>query len=258
MLFKIYTRLPWRIFNADMVRAFDMGYISTIPHRNSIAAYMCQPELTSILMNLITVTSAEFRLVETDFAVDSSGFGAGRVSWREIKDKPKKQRRDWMKAHIIYGIQSHIVTTVNVTSSDVHDSPMLPFLLKQMTKHFKVRLVCADKGYASAQNLEAIEAIGAEPYIVFKDNATGETGGATWQRVFLSYQENQAEYDWNCRKRNAAETTFSTVKRRFGERVRSKDKVAIKNEVLGKFLCHNLCVLIKKMSEEGVEPTFRE
>ncbi len=45
-------------------------------------------------------------------------------------------------------------------------------------------------------------------------------------------------------QRSNVESTFSTVKRKFGDYIRSKLETAMVNEDLRKFLCHNLCCLI--------------
>ena len=46
------------------------------------------------------------------------------------------------------------------------------------------------------------------------------------------------------------------VKAKFRDHVRSKTDTAMKNEVLCKFLCHNICVLIQSQCELGIEPVF--
>jgi hypothetical protein len=46
------------------------------------------------------------------------------------------------------------------------------------------------------------------------------------------------------------------VKAKFRDHVRSKTHVAMKNEVLCKFLCHNICVLIQSQCELGIELVF--
>jgi hypothetical protein len=50
--------------------------------------------------------------------------------------------------------------------------------------------------------------------------------------------------------------TFSAIKRRFGDSVRSKSELSMKNEVLAKFVCHNITCLIEAMYERGVNPVF--
>jgi hypothetical protein len=46
------------------------------------------------------------------------------------------------------------------------------------------------------------------------------------------------------------------MKRKFGDSIRSRNDVAMVNEVLAKVLCHNLCVLIMSQCELGIEPVF--
>lgn len=57
-------------------------------------------------------------------------------------------------------------------------------------------------------------------------------------------------------KRSNVESTFSMVKSKFGEFVRSKLPTAQVNEVLCKILAHNLCVLIQSHDELRIEATF--
>lgn len=57
-------------------------------------------------------------------------------------------------------------------------------------------------------------------------------------------------------KRSNVESTFSMMKRKFGDSIRSKTDVAMVNEVLCKVLCHNLVALIHEMYELGIEPVF--
>jgi transposase len=56
--------------------------------------------------------------------------------------------------------------------------------------------------------------------------------------------------------RSNVESTFSMVKRKFGDSLRSKSDVAMKNETLAKFICHNICCVIQEMHESGIDPTF--
>ena len=46
------------------------------------------------------------------------------------------------------------------------------------------------------------------------------------------------------------------IKSKFADSVRSKTETAQINEVLLKVRCHNICVVIQKMFELGIEPTF--
>lgn len=66
----------------------------------------------------------------------------------------------------------------------------------------------------------------------------------------------QDEFQAHYHKRSNVESTFSMIKAKFRDSVRSKTDMAMKNEVLCKILCHNICCLIQAMYELNVEPTF--
>ena len=46
------------------------------------------------------------------------------------------------------------------------------------------------------------------------------------------------------------------IKTKFGDSLRSKSDVAMKNETLAKVLCHNICCLVSAIYELGIEPEF--
>ncbi|MGC9963199.1 MAG: transposase, partial [Acidimicrobiales bacterium] len=58
-------------------------------------------------------------------------------------------------------------------------------------------------------------------------------------------------------QRSNVECTFSMIKRKFGDSLRSKSDTGMMNEVLCKVIAHNLCVLIACIHEMGLEvPQF--
>jgi hypothetical protein len=57
-------------------------------------------------------------------------------------------------------------------------------------------------------------------------------------------------------KRSNAESTFSAIKRVFGDFIRSRTPVAQVNELLLKVLAHNIRCLIHSMYELGITPSF--
>jgi hypothetical protein len=57
-------------------------------------------------------------------------------------------------------------------------------------------------------------------------------------------------------KRSLVESAFSMCKRKFGDYIRSRSTVAMKNEALAKLVAHNLCCLIMSQVELGIEPVF--
>ena len=113
----------------------------------------------------------------------------------------------------------------------------------------------ADLGYTSESNLQLVTDVGARPLIPFKHNATDAKGGL-WAKMFHYFNLNQEEFLSRYHLRSNVEATFSMVKAKFGDSIRSKTDTAMVNEVLAKFLCHNICCVIQAMYELGIDPTF--
>lgn len=118
--------------------------------------------------------------------------------------------------------------------------------------------VCADKAYSSSKNLQIILVKGAQPYIDFRSNANGtdRRSTAVWKRMYNFYLNNRSWFMSHYHKRSNVETTFSMIKAKFGERLKSKTTTVQINEVLCEVVCHNICCLIQSIYELGVEPTF--
>lgn len=77
-----------------------------------------------------------------------------------------------------------------------------------------------------------------------------------WSKMYHYFMFNHEEFLEHYHKRSNAETVFHMIKAKFGDSVRSKDKIAQINEVLLKILCHNICVVIQEMHELSVQPSF--
>jgi hypothetical protein len=73
---------------------------------------------------------------------------------------------------------------------------------------------------------------------------------------WATYNPLPAEFLQHYHKRSNVESTFSMMKRKFGDGLRSKTDTAMVNESLCKILCHNLVVLIHEMCEPGIDPVF--
>ena len=76
-----------------------------------------------------------------------------------------------------------MVTAVEIREKDASDTKLLPDLVKTTAKHFDMREVSADKGYASVNNTNVIASHGATPYIAFKSIHSGAAGGL-WEKMF--------------------------------------------------------------------------
>jgi transposase len=255
-VYKVYSTVSARRFMSDLREAQARGFIARLPCHNSVLSALENPDVTPILRALITQSSLPLKVVEVDFAVDSSGFTTSRFeSWFDHKYGVPRRQHTWIKAHIICGVKTNVVTAVEILGRDANDSPLLPPLVNATAKNFAIVEVSADKGYASKTNTEVIANAGATPFIAFKSTATGEGGGA-WTKAFGYFMYRREEFLTHYHKRSNVESTFSMIKRKFGDSLRSKSDTAMVNETLAKVLCHNLVVLIHEMYELGIDPVF--
>jgi transposase len=254
--FKVYSTVSTRRFSCDLADAHRKGYVSKPVHYNSICAYLENPALTPVLQDLIARSAAPLRALEKTFAVDSSGFSSSRfVRWFDEKYGATRSGHDWVKVHVITGTLTNVVPAVAILHRDAADCPQFKPLVEAAARTFTVDEVSADKAYSSLENVEAVEALGGFPAIAFKVNATGGVGGA-FEKLFYFYSFHREEFLKLYNKRSNAESTFSMVKAKFGDSVRSRTDAAMKNEALCKFLCHNICCVIQSQCELGIEAEF--
>jgi transposase len=255
-VYKVYSTFSSRRFSCDLRDAFTKGYIASPIPGAKVPQFLENPELTPILNDLIARSAAPLQAVETDFAVDSSGFASSRFErWYDYKYGTEKQKAVWVKVHICCGVKTNIVTAVRILDKDASDSPLLPPLVKQTAETFTISEVSADKAYASVDNFATIDKCGGTGFIAFKGNATGGAGGL-YGKMFHYFQFRRQDFLNHYHKRSNVESTFSAIKRKFGDAVRSKTDVAMVNESLCKILAHNICVLIQEQCELGIEPMF--
>jgi transposase len=254
--FKIYCGMSVRRFSCDLADAHAKGYTTKPIHFNSVSAYLEDEELTPVLKSLIVQSSLPLRTVETDFAVDSTGFTTSRFyRWFDHKYGVERTEHDWVKVHMATGVKTNVVTAAAIYGRDAADCPVLPELVKGTAENFTVKEVSADKAYLSVENVETVFGVGGTPFIAFKSNSTGGAGGL-FQKMYHFYEFNRDEYMAHYHKRSNVESTNSMVKRKFGDSLRSRSDVAMRNEVYAKLLCHNLCCVILSQCELGIEPVF--
>jgi transposase len=255
--FKVYSTISTRRFSTDLKDAQRMGYVSASLHYNSVCRYLEDERLTPRLHALIALSCRPVRLLETAIAADATGFSSARFRrWFDEKDKAHRSEHDWVKAHIMSGVKTNIVTAAHVETQKAHESPIFKPLLEATIQIFPtIYQVSADKAYSSAENIEAVFYAKAIPYIAFKVNATGGIGGL-FEKSFDYYKAQQELFMANYHKRSNVEATFSAIKRKFGDYVRSRSDTAMMNEVLCKILCHNITCLIHSQCELGIEPVF--
>jgi len=254
---KVYSLFSARRFMSQLDEAVERGHVSKTMHFNSVLKALENEALTPILHRLIQLSSLPMRAVETTFAPDSSGFCTSRfIRWFDVKYGVTREEAEWVKVHLMTGTRTNIVTAVEILDKYANDSPQFKPLVEKTAHGFKIREVAADKGYLSYDNLELIAGMGGTAYIPFKVNSVAESGSSVWEKMFLRFMLHREDFLRHYHQRSNVESTFSAIKRKFGDSVRSKSDTAMRNEVLCKILAHNVCVCIAEWYELGIEPDF--
>jgi len=254
---KVYTTVSSRRFACDLKAAHRYGYLSQLMNSVSVCSFLENDKLTPVLKDLIVQSSLPLELVETQFAPDATGFSTSRfIRWHDEKYGCERSGHDWVKAHAICGVKTNIVTDVEIGARDAGDSLFFKPLVEKTAEHFTVKEVSADKAYLSHENLTRVEALGGTAYVPFKVNSQPGEAGSLWEEMYFYYQFRREEFRKHYHLRSNIESTFSMVKAKFRDHVRSKTDVAMRNEVLCKFLCHNICVVHQSHIELGISPLF--
>lgn len=259
-VYKVYVGFSSRRFGSDLKESQKAGLIHQAPHFNSVSNYFSNPKLTLILKELVTLSSLPLKAVETDFCVDSSGLSTSRfVRWFNKKYGRETDNREWVKLHLMCGVKTKIVTSVDVSGWKAHDTNYFVPLVESTARHFELGDVSADKAYLSRKNLEAVDGLGGVPYVPFKSNTLVPSESieeSAWAKMYYLFRYNSEEFMESYHKRSNIESAFSMMKGKFGDSLRSKSDTGQINEALCKVLCHNICVLIQAIHALGIESTF--
>jgi len=224
------------------------------PHFNASSRFLMDKKTTGILQSLIHVSSLPLAGLEIDFAVDSTGFSTTAFGQYCIFKHKKIRKHKWQKLHLCTGVKTNVVTYAIVTDSNVADITQFKELVELTSLNFDINEVSADKAYSSRANYDLLGKLGGQAFIPFKSNATGRAGGSRlWRDAYHLFQLNRDEFDDHYHKRSNVETTIGAIKAKFGETLKSKSKIAQRNELLCKILAYNITVLIREMYVNGID-----
>ena len=224
---KVYSTLSTRRAMSGIKDAGADGLLEKTPSCTSIFRYLENPDLAPILKGLIEQSALPLKSVEQDFAVDSSGFSTS-VFDRWFSHRWHKQIKEarWIKAHIICGVKTNIITSAEVNDTMGHDSPQFAPLVQTTADNFTISEVSADKAYLSKRNLRVVEQAGGTAYIPFKSNSKAiahHKRDGLWERTFHYFNLHRGEFLEHYHKRSNVETAFHMIKAKFGGAVRTKN-----------------------------------
>lgn len=252
--FKVYSGMSSRRFQSDLRDAKAKGFVSKAWHFNAVLGVIEDETITPLLHQLIAATAAPLGVVESAFAVDSTGFGT-QCFYRHFTNKHggrEQVSRDYVKLHALVGTKTNVIASATITDRDRHDYNEFAPLLTEGAKSVTIAEVSADKAYIGQTNLDAAAAVGAEVYIPFKNNMVDHPKSALWTKLFHLYSYRKDEFFPHYHQRSNSESTFSAMKRLFSDTLRSKGFVAQANELLLKVIAYNITCMVHSIFELGV------
>jgi hypothetical protein len=107
------------------------------------------------LKRLIVESSPPLKAIESDFAIDSSGFTSSRyTSWYSAKYGKEMEGHDWIKVHLMCGVTTNIVTSVEISGAYAHGTNFFSPLMQTTAKRFDIGEVSAEKRLLKSSELD--------------------------------------------------------------------------------------------------------
>lgn len=172
-------------------------------------------------------------------APDSSGFSiTNRSVWFDIRIKAKNKRKDCIKLHIIVDIDRGYVLDFHITNYRKNDCPILKKLLRDIK--FLKKLV-ADAGYLSRENCILVGERNGKPYIWVKKHCTKKPKSVVeWKVMVNCFVKHKGAFKKAYHCRSFVEAVFSSIKKRWGSRLRSVKRWLQRKELTIKVICYNI------------------
>ena len=176
-------------------------------------------------------------------AVDSSGVRVCRCGgWVE---RVYGKRKRYIMIHFAVDINTKEVISMDVTTDDVHDSEVLPRLLKDASMSRDVIEAFMDGAYDTGNSYILLRGMDVGPIIKPRANARTDRGPPE-RRISAAILKMFGERGWSMfmgyGRRWAVETALSTYKRLYGEHTMSRNIENIERELKTKAYIYNTLI----------------
>lgn len=260
---KVFGKASSRRARSHLERGHEWGHLKKVPNYSTMSRFLTKPEHTTILYGLVHRSAQVVAGVETTWAVDSTGFRTTSFGAYHGEKHSHLRGNTWLKAHLLVGVGTHIIGAVLVTDAygrETGDAAnLIPLVTKAHENGLRVERILGDKAYATRENYAHAEKVGAEAYLDFRQGHYPRKlfEPTAWKKAYAMYTGNHEEFMQRYHARSNVEAAISAIKRKHGETLFSKKRVAQENELLCKVLAYNLSVIVHEMHVHGLEPEWR-
>lgn len=232
-----------------------------IPCFKSLGNYQNNGDIQFYVNRLVELTSNVFSTIEREMATDSTGISTTCFSsWFSIRVCKKSKRRDHIMVHITVGTRSNIVVALDVQNGKGKDNRIFRSHVFNVSTRFHVEDWSGDSMYLSRENCDAVDEIGARPWLKPKSNTISKArGSSAWKRMINDFKENPELAYEKYHMRSNVESANSAKKRKFSSYVRSINLTSQKIEESLSWVGYNLSLMPRAVYEFGLDPesTFR-
>jgi len=174
---------------------------------------------------------------------DATGFASHARTWRESSYEDRA-RNNWVKAHCVLERETGLFVRVELTPGRVHESQVFAELWSSIPDCIEAIRSLADAGYFGNDCLVAAKAVGATPIHDIKSNARHVRFPKTDYQQLVNFAIHWPNrYRRLKSPRKEIEGAFGQIKQAFGHRLSCRKKQARENEVMAKFIAHNVRTL---------------
>ena len=235
---KEHTSMGYRGFVELLYDSKIPEYISLkkIPHFTTLQKFA--KRLPAKLLNkLVFSTRKLFKKQGTILGADSAGMELDHASSHYCKridrDKPVK---GFVNLNMICDVKNKNILVTKIRKKKRNDFADFILMFNKI-KHLKFEHFVADKGYDSNKNHKAIYDSGAKSVIKVRDFGT-KIRQRTQQKERKRAKREHDEKIYG--QRSITETVFSSLKRKYGARMRARTYKTQKIELLFKILAYNI------------------
>jgi IS5 family transposase len=179
--------------------------LSNVPHHTTLHKAMQRIDQTKI--NDLLAKTAKLTNNSGKAAIDSTFFQKGNASEHYLKRCDIEVKTQ--KAGIVIDTDTQMVIDLTLTNRRTHDTKLAKRLLKRVVKGVKIDKLVGDKGFDSEPLRQELRGYGILPVIKY--------------RIFEPCTElaNSVIDSLGYHKRSLIETVNSSIKRKYGDRLRS-------------------------------------
>jgi len=237
LIAKEHSKYGYRMFIESLYDSKISEYIGLkkIPHFTTLQKF-AQRLGAKILDKLIFLTRHLFKEHGTFFGADSTGMELDHASAHYCKriDR-KKPVKGFVNLNVICDLFNKNILVTKIRKKRRHDcSDFLPMWNK--VRHLDFDFFVADKGYDSNKNHKAIFEAGKDSLISLKnkDVPIHRTSGRYRKKT-------KREFEYGLyTQREINESVFSSLKRKYGSKLRARKYKTQKIELLFKILSYNI------------------